>query len=216
VLTPEIRDAAVKVFLINEARVAVLLNAIDTGKIQVSDLSWGRKVGLMAQKNEKLRNQARALFTKNNDAEVNAAYQQALQMEGDAINGKNVYQQQCALCHQLRGKMGVTLGPDLGTIHNWSRDAIMANILAPNQSISSGYDLWSVELKNGESIQGIIASETPGAITFRNAGSLEKTIKRQDIKSLKALTMSVMPTGLEKQISLEEMADLLAFLKENK
>ena len=216
VLTPEIRDAAVKTFLSNEARVAMLLNAIESGKIQVTDLSWGRKVGLMAQSNEKLRNQARALFTKNNDKEVNAAYQQAFELEGDVINGKNVYQQQCALCHQIRGTMGITLGPDLGTIHNWSREAIMANILAPNQSISSGYDLWVVELKNGESIQGIIASETPGAITLRNNGSPEKTIKRQDIKSLKALTMSVMPSGLEKQINVQQMADLLAFLKENK
>ena len=92
----------------------------------------------------------------------------------------------------------------------------MANILTPNQSIASGCDLWSVELSSGETIQGIIASETPGAITLRNTGSPERTIKRQDIKSLKALTMSAMPTGLEKQISMQQMADLLAFLKENK
>jgi putative heme-binding domain-containing protein len=137
-------------------------------------------------------------------------------MKGDVINGKKVYLQQCALCHQVRGKDGIELGPDLGTIHNWSKEAIMANILAPNQSISSGFDLWDVELTSGESVQGIIASETPGAITLRNTGSPERMIKRQDIKTLKALTMSAMPTGLEKQISLQQMADLLAFLKENK
>ena len=92
----------------------------------------------------------------------------------------------------------------------------MANTLAPNLSISSGFDLWSVELINGESMQGIIASETPGALTLRNTGALDKTINRRDIKSLKALNMSIMPTGLEKQISQQHMADLLAFLKQNK
>jgi len=86
----------------------------------------------------------------------------------------------------------------------------------PSLSISSGYDLWTVELKNGESIQGIIATETPGAITLRNNGSAEKTIKREDIKSLKALNMSAMPSGLDKLISIQQMADLLAFLKKNK
>jgi putative heme-binding domain-containing protein len=194
----------------------MLLDALETEKIQVADLTWPRRVRLMAQSNVKLRDQARALFTTENYEEVNAVYREALEMKGDRINGKEVYLQQCALCHQIRGKMGVTLGPDLGTIHNWSSEAIMANILAPNQSISSGYDLWSVELKTGESIQGIIASETPGAITFRNSGAPEMTVKRADIKSLKALTMSAMPTGLEKQISLQQMADLLDFLKENK
>ena len=216
VLTPEIRDAAVKAFLDNDERVAILLNAIEAGKILPTELNWGRKVGLMIQSNEKLRNQARVLLTKNDNKGANAAYQEALDMKGDAINGKKVYLQQCALCHQIRGKEGVELGPDLGTIHNWSKEAIMANVLAPNQSISSGYDLWAVELTNGESAQGIIASETPGAITLRNNGIQERTINRQDIKSLKALSMSAMPTGLEKQISLQQMADLLAFLKENK
>jgi len=216
VLTPDLRDAAMRTFLVNSDRVGMLLNEIETGKIQPADLSFHRKVGLMLQSDEKLRNQARRLFTKNNDDEVNKAYQHALELEGDAVKGQAVYQQQCGLCHQIRGKDGIALGPDLGTIHNWSPKAIMANILAPNLSISSGYDLWMVELKNGESIQGIIATETPGAITLRNNGSAEKTIKREDIKSLKALNMSAMPVGLDKLISIEQMADLLAFLKKNK
>jgi putative heme-binding domain-containing protein len=216
VLTPDLRDAAVGNFLDNPVRVAMLLNAIEAGKVQPTDLSWGRKVGLMARSDEKLKTQARRLFTKNNDKEVNKAYQQALELQSDAVKGQVVYEKQCAICHQIRGKEGVALGPDLGTIHNWSPDAIMANILAPNLSISSGYDLWMVELKNRESIQGIIVTETPGAITLRNNGTMEKTIKREDIKSLKALNMSAMPSGLEKQISIQEMADLLAFLKKNK
>jgi putative membrane-bound dehydrogenase-like protein len=214
-LTPELRDPAIRTFLTNDERIAMLLRALETGRIQTSEVSWGRKVRLMVNSNEVLRNKARELFTKTNDDEINRTYQAALEKKGDAINGKNIYQQQCALCHQVRGKIGVTLGPDLGTIHNWSKDAIMSNILAPNQSISSGYELWDVELNNGESIQGIIASETPGAITLRNVGTAEKTISRQDIKSIEALSMSIMTEGLENQISVDEMADLLAFLKSN-
>ena len=214
-LTPDLRDPAIRTFLGSNERIAMLLRAIESNHIQASEVSWGRKVGLMVTSNEALRNKARVLFTKTNEDEINRTYQAALQKQGDAINGKNVYQQQCALCHQVRGKMGVTLGPDLGTIHNWSKESIMANILAPNQSISSGYELWDVELSNGESFQGIIASETPGAITLRNLGIAEKTIRRQDIKSLQALNMSVMTEGLEKQISVDDMADLLEFLKSN-
>ncbi|MBA4056077.1 MAG: dehydrogenase, partial [Marivirga sp.] len=183
VFTPEIREAAIRTFLTNDERVEILLRAIDSGKIKTTDLSWPQKVRLMAQSNDKLRDRARMLFTQNNDSEVNASYQKALEIKGDAIEGMNIYQAQCGLCHQVRGKMGISLGPDLGTIHNWSKEAILANVLAPNQSIASGYDLWAVELKNGESIQGIIASETPGAITLKNSGAVERTIRRQDINS---------------------------------
>jgi putative heme-binding domain-containing protein len=92
----------------------------------------------------------------------------------------------------------------------------MANILAPNMSISSGFDLWAVELKDGSSFQGIISTETPTAITLKNAGNEIRTIKRSEVKSLKALNMSSMPTGLEKQINHQQMADLIAYLKQNK
>jgi putative heme-binding domain-containing protein len=215
-LTPEIQDAVVSQFLNSKFRIAMLLNAIEAGTIGETSITWPRKVRLMAQSDEVLRDKARALFTKNNDAEVNKSYQQALALKGDEVKGKEIYQKNCALCHQVRGAMGVSLGPDLGTVHNWSKEAILANTLAPNKSISSGYDLWAVELSNGETLQGIIASETPGAITFKNTGSVEKTISRKDIKSLKAQNMSVMTVGLEKQITHQEMADLLAFLKQNK
>jgi putative heme-binding domain-containing protein len=109
--------------------------------------------------------------------------------------------------------MGVAFGPDLGTVHNWQPASIMSNILDPNQSISDGYDLWEVALNTGEPVQGIIASETPNALTLRQANGQVTTIARPDIKSLKALGQSAMPTGLDKGISQQEMADLLAFLR---
>ena len=215
-LTPELRDPAVRTFFSSEERIGRLLDAIAKGKISPSDLSWPRKVRLMAQSNEVLRDRARVLFTSNNLSEINKAYQEALHSNGDVIKGKAIFVQQCSLCHQIRGESGIKFGPDLGTIHNWSAEAIMASILAPGQSISSGYDLWAVELNNGETFQGVISSETPVAISFQNSGSSERTVKRGDLKSIKALGLSAMPAGLEKQITVKQMADLLAFLKENK
>ena len=214
-LTPEIRDAAIGTFLGNNERINLLLNAIEKNKVQASSVSFGRSVQLMQNKDDLLRNRARTLFTKNEEEgkKVNKAYQEALDLKGDATNGQSVYMQNCAICHQVRGKMGINFGPDLGTIHNWTAEIIMANILDPNISISSGYDLWNVELKNGESHQGIIATETDVAITLKNNGKLEKTINRQDIKEIKSMEISAMPSGLEKQINKQEMADLLAFLR---
>ncbi len=215
-LTPEIRDAALNTFMQDTARIRLLLNAVEAGTIQQANIGWPRSVRLMAQPNEQLRNKARVLLTRKNDKrkDVIPQYQSALELEGNQEKGKLVYQAHCATCHQKRGTMGVAFGPDLGTVHNWPPAGIMTHILDPNQSISDGYDLWDVVLTNGATVQGIISTETPNALTLRNVGGQEATIARQDIKSIKALGMSAMPAGLENQIDKQDMADLLAFLKQ--
>jgi putative heme-binding domain-containing protein len=70
-----------------------------------------------------------------------------------------------------------------------------------------------VKEKNGKVSAGIISKETAGTITLHNLGGPEITIPRTGIESLQSSNVSVMPAGLEKQISEQQMADLLAFLK---
>lgn len=214
-LTPEIREEAINTFIFAPDRIIMLLEAIDAGKIQKASVNFHQRGRMMTQSDEKLRTRARAMFAQNEEEKVNKEYQQALQLKGEAIKGKAIYERNCAICHRVRGAMGVSFGPDLGTVHNWQPEGIMANILAPNLSIAAGYELWEVALNNGESVQGIISSETSGAITLKNAGVADMTINRRDIKSLKTLNISVMPAGWEKSISQQQMADLIAFLRQN-
>lgn len=217
-LTPEMKDAGMNTFLSDDSRITILLNALENGSVKASSVGWPRSVQLMAQSNLPLREKARRLLTKSaaETDKVNQAYKKSLSMQGDPEKGKTVFRNNCATCHQVRGELGISFGPDLGTVHNWSTEAIMANILAPDLSISSGYDLWAVERQNSETFQGIIASETATAITLKNAIAEERTISRNDIKSLKALNMSAMTAGMEKAIDQQQMADLLAFLKKNR
>ena len=214
-LTPEIRDAALNTFMTSPERVTLLLAAIESGKIKPASVGWPRSVQLMSHSDEKLREKARTLLTKNDKDKVNKDYQKALELTGDVSKGKLVYMQNCALCHQVRGSIGVSYGPDLGTVHNWLSKDLMANILDPSLSIAPGFDLWEVELKDGDPVQGMIMSETSAAIKLRTAPGIDKTINRQDIKGLKVLNMSVMPV-LASQIDHQKMADLIAFLKNSK
>ena len=214
-LSPQVQDQAMNTFLTDSTRIALLLDAIEKGKIQPGAVGWQRSVRLMNQSNLTLRTKSRKLLSQTEEERlaVNKQYKNALTLEGDQERGKQVYMKNCGACHQVRGKDGNNFGPDLGSIHNWSRDAMMVNILAPNLSISSGYSLWDVEMKNGESFQGIISSETATAITLKNAALETRTINRTDINSLKVINLSAMPSGLEKQINQQQMADLLSFLK---
>jgi putative heme-binding domain-containing protein len=216
-LTPEIRSASIPTFMGDSNRIALLIDALEKGKIQPTAVSFGTSVQLMQNDNEQLRSRARNIFTRTEREreKVNEQYKEALHMEGDAARGKNVYAKNCGICHQVRGRMGVSFGPDLGTVHNWTKEDVLANVLDPNMSIASGFDTWSITLKSGEKVQGIISSETPVALTLRNNGEVDKTISRQEIESIQSTNTSAMPVGLEKNITKQEMADLLAFLRRN-
>lgn len=214
-MTPGIRDAALNTFMTDSVRKNILLDAVESGKIQQASIGWSRSAQLMGESNDKIRNRARGLLVNKDEEKINKEFQKALELKGDFDNGKKIFQGKCGLCHQVRGAVGIAFGPDLGTIQNWLAKDIMANILAPDMSIAVGFDLWSIEMKNGESLQGIIASETSAAITVKMGPGSEKTISRQDIQSLKVMNTSLMPV-LSKQISHQEMADLLAFLRQIK
>jgi len=197
--------------------VRLLLEAIAQGDIQQSSIGWQRSVVLMRDIPDDMKERARALLTKTDEKrkDVIQKYQAALKLKGNEKQGKEVFNKNCALCHQRNGSDGNAFGPDLATVKRWPVEKLMANILDPGMTITSGYNLWNIEMKNGEVTQGIIASETATAVTLKSPGGIQTVISREDIQSLKALNMSAMPVGLEHQISLQEMTDLLSFLRSN-
>ena len=214
-LAPGVRDEAISTLMQNPERTKVLLDAINDRLIQPSHIGWRRSVSLMANKEESLRVYARQLLTRK-DGEIETIisdYQAALELKGSMEDGKIVFQTNCAICHKMGEDLGLAFGPDLSSLKNRRPANILTDIIDPNRSIADGYDLWEVELYNGDIQLGLIGSETPAAITLRNAGGIEQSISRTDIKSLKVLDMSAMPSGLEQNISHQEMADLLAYIR---
>lgn len=216
-LTPTIRDQAIAVLMASEERRRRLVEALEEGRIDPSAVSWPRQVGLMAQADDELRRRSRNIFAdperKSDKQAVMEEYEKALHLAGNSIKGETVFAENCAVCHQIGGEFGTAYGPDLASIRNRRPEAVLTDILDPNLSISDGYDLWEVNLINGETKQGIIGSETTGSITLRIYGGEDEILSRQDIESMRALGVSIMPGGMENQISPKEMRDLLAFIK---
>ncbi len=214
--SPALKETAMGTFLTGPERIAILLNAMNAGKITGISETAFRNIRAAAWSNADLKIIVDSMVARKQAyaKEVNASYQSALKLTGNPVKGKLVYQQNCIACHKFKGEGASKFGPDLGTVNNWQPEGIMANILQPNLSRSSGFEMWGIELLNGESYQGIISSESPSAITLSNFGVAEKTINRLDIKSLRVLYLSGMPSGLEKQIDKQSMADLIAFLRQ--
>ncbi|MCO5238313.1 MAG: hypothetical protein M9933_18810 [Chitinophagaceae bacterium] len=122
--------------------------------------------------------------------------------------------QYCIACHQKRGELGLLIAPLIWKWRNWLPKDIMANILSPNLSIAAGFDLWELETKSGEKVQGLLSSESSSAVTLLVGPGTSRIYNRQDIKTLKALNASAMTEGFAEKISQQEMADLISFLRE--
>jgi putative heme-binding domain-containing protein len=124
-----------------------------------------------------------------------------------------VFGRVCSTCHQYRGSAGAQFGPDLGEVRNHAPLSLLVDVLDPNHSIADGYDLWMVTLTDGTTFSGVIGHEAPTSVTLRLPGGSETVIPRTQIKSMRVSGASAMPEGLQGQIDLQQMADLIAFLK---
>jgi hypothetical protein len=74
--------------------------------------------------------------------------------------------------------------------------------------------MYVAEDRSGRSYSGMMASETASSITLKRADGATDTLLRSDLAKLTSLGISLMPEGLEGAISMQEMADLLAFLRD--
>ena len=212
-MTLGVREVALQSFMRDKDRVVMLLDALEDGTIPKSALGWSRTVRLNQYHVEEIRNRARALLAQDDMQEVIASYQSALDISGDEKKGLEVYKANCSICHQVRGELGVKYGPDLGTVHNWEGKALMANILDPGLSIAPGYDMWKIEMNNGEILQGVISNETTSAIELHTGPEAVEIINRQEVKNIESIPgMSMMP-GFGGVLSEQEMADLIAYLR---
>ena len=83
----------------------------------------------------------------------------------------------------------------------------------PSASIASGFEEYVVELKDGSRLTGVMVQESETTVTLRRSRGEEDTVLRGNIASLRSATVSAMPDGLEDEITLKEMTDLLEYLQ---
>src|SRR5690606_17899921 len=143
---------------------------------------------------------------------VLADYQQALELPADPVRGQEVFKQRCATCHRI-GDIGVNVAPDISDSRTKTPLQILTDILHPNRAIDSNYISYTIITTDGRALTGIIASETGGSVTIRQPENKTITLSRQEIDEMQSSGVSLMPEGLEKDINHQQMADLVAFIK---
>jgi putative heme-binding domain-containing protein len=109
--------------------------------------------------------------------------------------------------------IGTDVGPDISDTRTKTPSGLLVDILNPNQAIDNNYVNYLVTLKDGKTLTGIIAAETATSISLKRAEGQGDLVLRKDIDEIQSSGVSLMPEGLEKTINVQEMADLISFLK---
>ena len=143
---------------------------------------------------------------------VTAKFAPSIDLAGDAPRGQGIFQRACVICHRAAGQ-GMEVGPDLLTVKNKGRAALLTAILDPNKEVAAQYMSFLVQTRAGESYLGVIAEDTATQLTLKMPGGVAKTILRADVSGSSSDGRSLMPEGLEGGLSTQDMADLLTYIE---
>jgi putative heme-binding domain-containing protein len=133
---------------------------------------------------------------------------------GDWARGKEIFfgtKALCSGCHQRDGQ-GTHLGPDLSTLPYRDYASVLNDIRNPSASINPDYPTQEITLVSGEKYVGVPLEQADGSIRIGIGPGASITVRKDAIATAKPLAASLMPAGLDQQLSATEVRDLMTFL----
>ena len=107
---------------------------------------------------------------------------------------------------------GGTIGPDITGSNRANLDYILTEIISPSEVIQEGYQLVTVTTRDGRTLAGNLVAEDEQQITLRMIGQ-DAIVAKAEILSREKSAVSMMPEGLLKMLSQDEVRDLIGYLK---
>ena len=210
---PPVRERVAQAMMRTRERAEALLSAVERGDVPAPSIDAVSKIRLTQYPDPDIQKRAKVLLKAevSDRAEVVGDYQESLALAGNVEHGKQVFEDHCSQCHLRQGQRG-RIGPDLSGVNNKTRDELLVNILDPSLDIRPSYANYIVVDTKGRIYDGLLAGETAEAVKLR--GEYEDiTILRKNIGEMRTSTVSLMPEGLEEDMSRQDIADVIEYLR---
>jgi putative heme-binding domain-containing protein len=212
---PATRASIVNVLLGRAEWALAFLETIEQHRVSPGDLPAAQRERLSQSQNATIHQRASAILPASRSADRAAVierYRSTESLAGDAAKGAVVFKNICATCHSYLGN-GNEVGPNIGTYRTKAVQDFLVAILDPNAVVEPRFAAYTVELRDGRSLYGVISSESGNTLVLTQPGGLRESLLRSDVVALRASALSLMPEGLEQAINPQEMADLISYLK---
>jgi putative membrane-bound dehydrogenase-like protein len=212
--SPPVRREVMEALLARADRIPRLLDALDQGVVRRGDIELDRRMQLVQHRDAAIQARAKKLLdaAPGDRAKVFAAYRPALDGPTSAERGLEVFRKHCKTCHRVAGE-GTDVGPDLRTVKERTPDQLLEQILDPNREINPAYINYTLATTDGRILTGLIAGESATSVTLKRAEGAADTILRTNIEEMQSTGLSLMPEGLEKEVTPEQMADVITLLR---
>ncbi len=134
-----------------------------------------------------------------------------LSRPGDAGKGRPVFAKVCGQCHKIYGE-GQEVGPDITVNGRASFEQLLSNVFDPSLVIGPAYQARQAITVDGRVISGLVIEDSPRRVILKVQGGKQEILPRNEIDEIEVSRLSLMPEGLETQISETELVDLFAFM----
>ncbi len=131
---------------------------------------------------------------------------------GDRTNGHTIFAKTCATCHRLFDE-GNDVGPDLTHANRGDRDYLLVSIVDPSAVVRAEHMSYIIKTTDGQALTGLIAEQSAGSVTLKNANNQRVTVERAKIKEMGESPVSLMPEGLITSMKPQDVRDLFAYLQ---
>jgi putative heme-binding domain-containing protein len=197
---------------------AALVSAVEAKKLSTAVLNASQLLKLQASADAVMKQKLVAIWG-NVRTERNPQREQVVvemrtllsKARGDAERGVAVFQKVCGQCHKLHGQ-GQEVGPDITANGRASFEQLLSNVFDPSLVIGPAYQARVVVTDDGRILTGLIAEENEQRIVLKLQGGKVETIARDQVEEVNVSPLSLMPEGLEKQLTPAELADLFALI----
>lgn len=212
---PSVRREVIPLLVAREEWTAALLGALESGTVSVGEIPLAVQQRLLQHENSALRDRSEKFLAAHKPAsrvDVLVKYQGVTDLKGTPELGAAVFDKNCSTCHALKGH-GHAVGPNLGEFAGKSVSDFLVAILDPNAAINPNFLAYNIETRDGRSLSGIVRGETASSLTLMQSGGVAEKILRSDLLEVRASQLSLMPEGLEQVMTPQELADLIAWVK---
>ena len=134
------------------------------------------------------------------------------EVKGRPPEGKQIFQQACAVCHKLFGE-GSTIGPELTALDRKDTDYLLVSIVNPSAYIRNEYVSFEVKTRDDQAISGLMVESGANAVTLLDRNNQRHTISRGQIVELNESQISLMPEGLLDGLQPQQIIDLFSYLQ---
>ena len=216
-LDPTLRTTLLQQALRRKPTTLALLKKVEQGSIPAVTIPLERRQQLHSSEDEEIRTATlRALGEPLTDrSTVIAQFTRDLaNLKGDATAGAATFHSRCAVCHiPQETERSSRLGPDLRSLTDHSTEGLLASILDPSRAVDPGYAAMTLTLKNGETLHGLVQSETGAGYTLLLLDGDQRSVPKDTVSKIRPTPVSLMPAGLESGLTAQGLADLLEHVR---